>query len=53
MLEFPDLEALLNYTRTIDINNCEIIRSKFILICELTEADIEVAMNGFKAVVIE
>ncbi len=53
ILEFRDLKALLDYTLLTETNNCEIIRSKFTLICELTEADIALAMQEYKAVVIE
>ena len=53
VLEFPDLKSLIDYTLLIDISNCEIIRTKFILRCELTEADIELALNGYRATIIE
>ncbi len=53
IIEFPDLKSLIDYTLLIDLTNSEIIRTKFILICELTEADIELALNGYKTVAIE
>ena len=52
-LRFPTLKQLIDYTLTIDITNCEVVRSYFLLICELTEADIELAKNGYGAVEVE
>jgi hypothetical protein len=48
-LLFPDLKSLLDFTLEIEITKCEIIKSQFILICELEEAKIELAINGFGA----
>ena len=52
-LQFPSLKQLIDYTLTVDVTKCEIIRSTFTLICELTDADIELAKHGFGALDIE
>ena len=53
VLQFPNLRGLIDYTLLIDLTNCEVIRSQFVLICELTEADIELALNGYRATIVE
>jgi len=53
VLEFPDLKTMVDFTLNVDAHNFEQIRSRFILICELTEADIALARLKYNAVVIE
>ena len=53
ILQFPDLKSLLDYSITIELVKCEVVRSRFILICELTTKEIELAINGYNAKLIE
>ena len=53
VLEFPDLKALVDYSLLVEVSNCEVNRSKHILICELSEADVELATNGYRAIILE
>jgi hypothetical protein len=53
ILKFPSLKEMIDYNVTIEISNCEVVRSKCLLICELTEAEIELAKMGYNAVIIE
>ena len=52
-LQFPDLKCLVDYSITIDIIKCEVVEEKFRLICDLTTKEIELAVNGCGAEVIE
>jgi hypothetical protein len=53
VLEFKSLKDLIDFTVTAGISNCEIDRTKFCLFCEMEEADIELALRGFDAIVIK
>ena len=53
VLQFPDLKTMIDFTLAFDVNNCEQIRTANVLICELSGADISVALLEFKAVIIE
>lgn len=53
ILAFPDLLKLVDYTLVVDVTQCEINRTGFTLICELSEADIELAKMGYEAYVLE
>ena len=50
-LQFHDIKSLIDFTLLIELTNCEVLRTQLILICELTAAEIELAVNGFRAIV--
>ena len=51
VLVFPIITELVDYALTIDITRCEIIRSRCLLIGDFTEAEIELAIEGYKATI--
>ena len=53
ILQFPDLKSLVDYSLAIDLIKCEVVRTRFILICDLTTKEIELATNGYGAEIIE
>lgn len=53
ILAFPDIISLVDYTLFVNATVCEVIRTNLILICILSEADIELAKSGFNATVLE
>ena len=52
-LKFPSIIELVDFTLAIDAEDCEVKRSKLVLVCNLIEADIELAKQAFKAQVIQ
>ena len=53
LLEFRSIVALVDFTLAIDMTKCEIDRIHLTLACRLTDAELELALNGFGATVIE
>ena len=53
VLQFTDMQILSQYTHVVDINNCEVIRSRFMLICALNKEEIALAIADYKAVLVE
>ncbi len=51
-LQFSSLEELINFSLIIDIRKCKVNKLELILICVLTESEIELAQNGFQAKVL-
>lgn len=49
LLEFPTLLALVDFTLAIDLTQCEIDRLHLTIACRLTDAELELALNGFGA----
>jgi len=52
-LQFEDILQLLEFVEYSRSHNCPINLKKLTISCELSEADIELAINGFNAIVIE
>ena len=53
MLQFTDLHTLSKYTHVVNVNNCEVIRARFMLICALNEEEIALAIAKYQAVIVE
>ncbi len=53
VLAFPHLKALIDFTMLVDANNCEIVRSRSIFICDLLDSDVVLAIHDFGAVEID
>ena len=53
VLQFTDMQILSQYTHVVDINNCEVIRARFMLICALNKEEIALAIADSKAVLVE
>ena len=53
VLQFTDLKTLLDFSQLIDLNNCEIVRSKFVLFCSLSKEQIETAQTKYHAQIID
>lgn len=45
------MKDLIDYTVVVETDGSEIVRSKCLLICTLSEADIELAVRGYHAAV--
>ena len=52
LLEFPTLLALVDFTLATDMTKCEIDRTHFTMLCRLSDAELELALNGFGAKVV-
>ena len=52
-LKFLSIKQLIDFTLTIDLTHCEVVRSTFLIVCQLTEAEIELAKNGYQALEVE
>lgn len=50
VLEFPSLKELIDFATVVNLGNCEIIRTRNLLISELSSADIELAQRNYSAV---
>jgi hypothetical protein len=46
------LKALIDFTLLIELTNCKIDETNYILTCELNESQIELAKEGFNATII-
>lgn len=51
ILQFSDIIQLVNFTLVADLKKCSVIESELLVICELNEADIELAINGYNAII--
>ncbi len=52
-LQFPSIIELVDFTLAIDKDKCQTEKMTLLLICELSEKDIKLAKNGFKAHVVQ
>ncbi len=52
-LQFPSIMELVDFTIAIDADNCMTNKMALLLICEVSEKEIELAKNGFKAHVVQ
>ena len=52
-VQFPDLKSLIDFTIVVDLERFEVLRSKFILIAQLSKVDIALATSGYGAKLIE
>lgn len=52
-LQFPSLKEMTDYMAVVNIEQCEIVHARLLLLCELADRDIELALHGYKAVEIE
>lgn len=52
-LQFPSILELVDFSLTVGIENCEVKRAKLLIICDLSEVEIESAKKKFKAKVIQ
>ena len=51
-LQFPSILQLVDFTLTIDSNFCQMNKQTFVLICELSEIEIELAKTNYNATVV-
>jgi hypothetical protein len=52
-LQFPSIIELVDFTLAIDKDKCQTEKMTLLLICELSEKDIKLATNAFKAHVVQ
>ncbi len=52
-LQFPSIIELVDFTLAIDADKCKTNRMVLLLICELSENEITLAKNNFKAHVVK
>lgn len=53
LLQFADILHLLEFIEFTKHHHCDIDLEKIIMSCELSEADIELAINGYNASLLE
>lgn len=51
-LQFPSIIELVDFTVAIDADNCITNKMSLLLICEVSEKEIELAQNSFQAHVV-
>ena len=51
-LQFPSIIELVDFTIAIDADDCMTNKMALLLICEVSEKEIELARNGFQAHVV-
>jgi len=51
-LQFPSILQLIDFTLAIDSNFCQMNKETLVLICELSENEIELATSGYSAMVV-
>ena len=49
-LQFPSLHHVAEYTLQIELAPCELDSRPLVIVCELTDADIELAIHGYGAI---
>ncbi len=52
LLKFPTLLALADFTLATDITKCEIDRTQLTISAPLSDAELELAVNGYGATVV-
>ena len=52
-LQFENIALLVDYLETIGMKKCRIFHENITVLCEASEADIELAVTGFGAVIVE
>lgn len=52
-LRFTTLLALADFTLATDITKCEIDRAQLTIACRLSDAELELAINGYGAMVLK
>jgi hypothetical protein len=51
-LQFPSILELVDFSLIIAEKDCEVKRTKLVLQCKLHEADIQLALREFKAILL-
>ena len=52
-LQFDDMQALLEFLNTIKVRVCQYNLKNLTALCEISEAEMELATNGFNAHLLE
>ncbi|HEY0041116.1 MAG TPA: hypothetical protein VGB71_10665 [Flavisolibacter sp.] len=52
-LQFDNILSLIDYLNNIKNYSCQLNRCDLMVTCELSEADIELALNGYQANILQ
>ena len=52
-LQFDNILSLIDYLNNIKNYSCQLNRRDLMVTCELSEADIELALNGYQANILQ
>ncbi|HEY0060336.1 MAG TPA: hypothetical protein VGB56_14460 [Flavisolibacter sp.] len=53
LLKFSTLLSLVDFTLATDMTKCEIDRVQLTISCRLSDAELELAVNGYGATIVE